>query len=226
MVEYGQLPWTWEVNANASDLLGFPVASDFSVERMEAQIQGRVETSIAKLQQRHLSLAGRVTAANCLILGTIWYLITLWAGDLGFLAKLQKAVDAYVWPGKSRVNSKATTQEKHQGGLGLILITEQYNAIAGNIMLWVLGPERHPLRLILASHLRDLSRRQGGYPDYLWVVIKGGSKQSRGCTVWQNICLAWHSLKPMLEPTQPQGVGQPPTLDPTPQPYPTGKSKM
>lgn len=118
------LPWTWEVNANATNLLGFPTASTFAVDQMEVQIQTRMANSIGKLQQRHLSLAGRVVAANSLIMGSIWYIITLWAGDLAFLSKLQKMVEAFVWAGRSRVNSNATTQSKSNGGLGLILIIE------------------------------------------------------------------------------------------------------
>lgn len=59
---------------------------------MEEQLQGKITAGIGKLQQRQLSLAGRVMAANSLILGTIWYLVTLWAGDLQFLTKLQKMV--------------------------------------------------------------------------------------------------------------------------------------
>lgn len=174
------LPWTWEIDANATKLLGFPTASSFSSTQLEEQIQTKMSTSITKLQARHLSLAERIIAANCLILGSIWYILTLWAGDLAFLMKLQKRIEAFVWAGKARVNRKTTTQCKGRGGLGLMLICEQYQALAGNLMVWALGPGDHPLRIILSAHLHELSRRQWGYPDYSWVVSKGGGKQSRG----------------------------------------------
>lgn len=90
------LPWTWEEDANATKLLGFPIACSFSTIQMERQIQSKMSTSIAKLQQRHLSLAGQVVAANSLILGLILYILTLWAGELDFLAKLQKILEAFV----------------------------------------------------------------------------------------------------------------------------------
>lgn len=177
-MDYWLFPWAWEENSNATNLLGFPVASDFSTSLMETQIHGKLQSSIAKLQRRQLTLAGRVVAANCLILGTIWYLVTLWAWDLSFLSGLQKIVEAFVWSGRSRENRNTATQSKAQGGLGVILIIEQYNAIAGNLMLWVRGTEGHPLRTILCSYLRDLSQRQGGFPDFSWVTSKGGSKRA------------------------------------------------
>lgn len=126
---------------------------------MEHQIQTKMSSSIAKLQLPHLSLAGRIIAANSLILGSIWYILTLWAGDLGFLTKLQKCIEAFVWAGKARVNRNTSTQCKANGGLGLMLISEQYKALAGNLVVWALGPGEHPLRLILSAHLRELSRK-------------------------------------------------------------------
>lgn len=172
---YWLFPWTWEEDSNATKTLGFHTASSIPRPLMEAQIQGKVETSIGKLNKRKLSLAGRITAANSLILGTVWYIVTLWAGDLSFLSKLQTKIEIFVWAGRSRVNRNSTTQSKVHGGLGLILIIEQYRAIAGNLMLWVLGPEAHPLKTILCSHLRELqSRNIWGIPDFTWVVTKGG----------------------------------------------------
>lgn len=134
-MDYCLYPWKWEENATASKSLGFPLASDFSTTLMEIQNQTTIDSRIKKLSKRQLSLAGRVTAANALIMGSIWYIITLWAGDLAFLSKRQRKVEHFVWAGKSRVNRNASTQSKSQGGLGLILIIEQYRAIAGNIMI-------------------------------------------------------------------------------------------
>lgn len=200
------LPWTWEVDTTATKLLGFPTASDISAAQLENQVQLRMSTSIAKLQQRQLSLAGRVVAANSLILGSIWYLLTLWAGDLSFLAKLQRTLESFVWVGRARVNRNTMTQSRAKGGLGLMLIIEQYRALAGNLMIWALGPGSHPLRRILRSHLTELSRSSWGYPDFTWVVTMGGSKRSCGSSVWQNICIAWSSLKHLLVRIPPRNL--------------------
>lgn len=50
------------------------------------------------------------------------------------------------------------------------------------------------------------SQHQGGFSDSSWVIAKGGSKRCRGSPVWQNICVAWHGLKPMLEPSPPNNL--------------------
>lgn len=83
--EFGLLPWKWEDSTNASPCLGFPVAAEFLVVLMESQMLATIEARLAKMRGRHLSIAARVTVANGLILSSIWYLVTLWAGELSFL---------------------------------------------------------------------------------------------------------------------------------------------
>lgn len=198
------LPWAWEEDATATNLLGIPTASGFSVARMEQQILERVEKAIAKLQNRQLSLSGRIMAANSLILSTIWYTVTVWAGELAFLSKIQRLIEIYVWNGRSRVNRKTSTRCKITGGLGLIMVIEQYRAIAGNLMIWTLGQETHPLRFILCAHLQERSRQKWGFDDFSWLIAPGGNKHPRGSAVLHNICQAWASLKPFLHNTAPR----------------------
>lgn len=95
-------------------------------------------------------------------MSTLWYLLTLWAGDLAFLKTIQKQIDQFVWNGKPRVDTRSVTQSKAKGGLGLISVQEQYTAIVGNLMLWIMGPGGHPLQAILRSHIHALSRKKWG----------------------------------------------------------------
>lgn len=149
-------------------------------------------------------LHGRVLVANSLVLSIVWYILTMWAGNEEFFAKLPRLVEAYVWAGRSRVSRDTISQSKSKGGL--ILIIELYTAIAGNIMLWALGSDGHPLRLILCSHLRELLQHKWGYQDFTWVTSKGGSYKSQSSPVWRNICHAWHKLKPHLTPSTPRNL--------------------
>lgn len=153
LAEFWLLPWTWEENSNASPLLGFPVAAEFSIELMESHIVDKLEARIDKIKNQHLSLAARVTVANGLILSMLWYMLTLWADSITFLSKTQKRIKSFVWAGRPRVDRSTITQSRAKGGLGLLLIVEQYHALAGNLMVWTLGPRDHPLRQILCSHL-------------------------------------------------------------------------
>lgn len=167
------LPWSWEEDSNAMRLLGIPIASNFSSSQLQDHIHTKISTRLNQMKLRHLSLAGRVTVADGLFMSTIWYFITLWAGDLGFFTKLQSLIETFVWSGTSRVSRNSVTQSKAKGGLGLLLIGEQFRSSAGNLMIWVLGKEPHPLRNILSSHIRVLSCRHWGYPDFTWIVSKG-----------------------------------------------------
>lgn len=164
----------------------------------------RVDSGIEKVRGKHLALAARITVANGLILSTIWYMITLWAGEMAFLHKIQKKIEAFVWAGRPRVDRNTISQGRARGGLGLLSVIEQYRAMSGNLMTWILGPEPHPLRVILTSHIRELSKRKWGVPGLSWVVTKGGSSESFGSPPWQNICRAWGALKPLLRKLEPR----------------------
>lgn len=136
--------------------------------------------------------------ANGLILSAIWYFIALWAGDFGFFNQIQHLIEAFVWDGRSRVARNTVTQPKAKGGLGIILIVEQYRSMVGNLMLWVLRQDPHPLRNILSSHLCELSMRRWGFLDYTWVVTKGGKGISMGSGAWKNCCAAWAYIKSFI----------------------------
>lgn len=126
------------------------------------------------------------------------------AGDLAFLQKIQKQIDQFVWNGKPRVDRQTVTQSKAKGGLGLLSVQEQYRAIVGNLMLWIMGPGSHPLQIILRSHIGALSEKKWGIPDLAWLVTRGNCREVRGSAPWRNICQAWVSLKPLLPALPPQ----------------------
>lgn len=178
------LPWAWEVEIQATPLLGYPIASQFSSLKMEEMVQSKITMSITKHR----------------------YLLTLWAGELTFLAKIQKQLDSFVWAGKSRVNKATVTQGKAGGGIGLLSVEDQYRSIAGNLMIWILGPDKHLLRKILCTHIQELSVHKWGFTDLTWMVTPGGGTVSGGSAPWQNICCAWAKLKPLLAPSRPHNV--------------------
>lgn len=129
--------------------------------------------------------------------------ITRWAGDLAFLTKIQRQIDVFVWAGKSRVDRNTITKSKAKGGMGLLSVMDQFRSIAGNLMIWLLSPGKHPLREILCAHIGELLRCKWGYADLTWLVTKGGSTDSGGSAPWHNICRAWAKLKPLLSARQP-----------------------
>lgn len=82
-------PWIWENDEDASPLLGAPEgapsAQMIAVEQLEALLLAKLESRLSKLRLRHMALAARIMVANTILLGCIWYLLTIWAGKKAFL---------------------------------------------------------------------------------------------------------------------------------------------
>lgn len=173
-------PWRWETNLAASKTLGIPVAQSLSVELIEEEVVSKLDNRITKLKARHLTLAARVVTANSLLLGSIWYMLTVWAGEKGFLRMLQKKLDDFVWAGRARVRRSATALPKAEGGLNLLDVESQLRALAGKFMIWLLGDGPHILRSILSSHIMKASWKRWGLRDLSWLVSKCGSISIEG----------------------------------------------
>lgn len=161
---------------------------------------------LTKLRARQMALAARILVANTLLLGCIWYLITIWAGKLSFLTKIQQIIDKFVWSGRSRVARATVALPKAEGGLGLLGVEAQYNALISNLMVWVLMEGDHPLRLILRSHIHHASARRWGTEDLTWAVSTCGTMKLEGSATWLNICKGWATLKKRLLPNKPMNL--------------------
>lgn len=197
------LPWSWEDDENASPLLGAPTAQTIAVEPLETSVLSKLENTLEKLRTRKLALAARITVANSLLLGCIWYLIVVWAGARTFLTKLQRLIDAFVWAGRPRVDRYTIALPKAAGGLGLLGVEAQYNALTSNTMLWLLMEGDHPLQQILRGHVHQASARRWGILDLTWMFSPCGTMKMGGSGPWQNICKGWAALKKRLSPRRP-----------------------
>lgn len=204
--QFWLLPWQWEENSNATKYLGYPLASSFSQNLMCTQLQDKIAAKLEKVKKRHLTLAGRVLVANSLILSSLWYFVAIWAGNFGFFNQMQRMIESFFWAGRNRVARNTITQPVGKEGLGLLLIAEQYRAMVGNLLIWILGSEFHPLRCILGSHIRDLSVRKWGIANYTWVVAAGGRGASLGSVAWKNFCKAWAFLKSFMRCREPRNI--------------------
>lgn len=71
-------------------------------------------------------------------MGSLWFLLMMWAGAESFLKNLQKMVDNFVWAGRSRVNKAILTLPTTEGGLALPSIINQYSALSGTLLI-ILG---------------------------------------------------------------------------------------
>lgn len=199
-------PWKWEHDAIATLLLGAPAAQTIVVQSIEHRLVTKMESKIVTLNARKLSLAARIIVANSLLLGCIWYLITVWAGERAFLGRLQRIVDKFVWAGRSRVDRATVARPRAAGGLGLLGVEAQFHALSSRTMLWILGEGNHPLQVILRSHIHDASVRRWGTADMTWTVSSCGTMRMKGSAPWRNICRGWTKLRGHLKPSRPANI--------------------
>lgn len=202
-IALGPVPWKWENDNEASKLLGIPTAQTLSVPRIEATIITKLEGRIAKVDERHMTLAARIVIANSLLLGCIWFMLTVWAGKPEFLKRIQRTVERFVWKGRSRIRGSITALPKADGGLNIIGVEAQYKALTGKFMLWILMSGPHPLRSILRAHIEGVSWRRWGTRDLSWIVSRCGKVRMAGSAPWQAICKGWDGMKRWLNPSKP-----------------------
>lgn len=114
------LPWTWDEEGKASPILGVPAGETVNVEQVEMLLLEKVESRVVKLKARQLALAARITLANSLILGCLWYLLMMWAGKWCFLKKLQNIIDGFVWARRSCVTQGRWPFQNQKADWGLL----------------------------------------------------------------------------------------------------------
>jgi hypothetical protein len=56
--------WSWETDANASKLLGFPVAQSISKAQMTTMLMSKLEENLEKSRRNPASLMACITIAN------------------------------------------------------------------------------------------------------------------------------------------------------------------
>lgn len=93
-----------------------------------------------------------------------------------------------------------------EGGLGLLGVEAQYNALSSSLLIWILAAGDHPLKLILCSHIYMASARRWGAEDLTWIVTSCGTMKMGGSAPWRNLCSSWATLKKRLAPKRPVSV--------------------
>lgn len=86
--QFLDLGWHWESDFDVSKLLGIPIAQHISESQMVALVEAKLDGGLAKVRKHPTSLIARMTISNHLIMSTLWYMLTIWAGEVATLDKL------------------------------------------------------------------------------------------------------------------------------------------
>jgi len=108
--------------------LGYQIIYTIHQRRfLEEQLLSNLKTVVGIYSQRQLSLRGRATVMNTLILTKNWYLLRIFNPTLTFLKKVRQLMYQYVWQNKrSLVAFDQLCLPIAKGGLGLIHPEKQH----------------------------------------------------------------------------------------------------
>lgn len=123
----------------------------------------------------------RVLTINHLLMGSLWYLLTLWCGSDRDLHVHKMALIDFLWAGQDssarhRINFRTLALNKKEGGVGLISFEQQVVALSARFIFFALYAGQHPLQLLLQSRIRLLSMHKWG-----WMITPGRSINAGRC---------------------------------------------
>ncbi|KAL3684303.1 hypothetical protein R1sor_002325 [Riccia sorocarpa] len=155
-----ELDWAWKGAGEATKLLGFSFEEGIKPEEMLSKCKRKINEVCSNAMYGSLSIYGRITVANAVLLGVFWYLIPLWAGEIEELQKMEKQIVSFVWSGASletrnRAATKIIVQKTKVGGLGLISLSKQHMAFTARTIRWAYQPGEHPIQKMIRRHIEE-----------------------------------------------------------------------
>ncbi|KAL3691969.1 hypothetical protein R1sor_005620 [Riccia sorocarpa] len=163
-----KLQWKWTLDHKEHRMLGFLFTEALDQQATFNRCLQKIDKVLLEKRFTSQSIQGRITIANHIIYGFIWFLLPLWAGDRNQLDSIDKKIVKFVWGGanttpRQRINSKVLTLPKAMGGLGLLAAQQQVSAFAATTVTWAFTPGMpHPLKLLIRAAFNHLAQQKWG----------------------------------------------------------------
>lgn len=120
-LEQLHIQWHDHNSADALIYLGFPIPFNHNQEQgFWDKMLKKIQSTIAIHSSRSLSVLGRATIVNSLILSRLWHLSWVVKPPPDFLRKVKSAVSSFVCSFKPRPSWEVITTPRDKGGLGVI----------------------------------------------------------------------------------------------------------
>ncbi|KAL3692853.1 hypothetical protein R1sor_006504 [Riccia sorocarpa] len=135
------LDWKWTQEGEEHRMLGFIFTQALDQEAIFHKCLGKIDNVLNEKKLSSKSLQGRITIANHIIYGYIWFLLPLWAGNDKQLEAIDKKIVRFVWGGantspRQRIAHKVLQLPKSTSGLGLLAAKHQASAFAAATITW------------------------------------------------------------------------------------------
>lgn len=187
--ELDYLEWKWEEPQQHSKLLRFPFGVGISAEQVLEQIITKFEARPAGMKLHQLSFMARVTYINHLVMGSMWFLLSLWPGNDQALHRIIRVIMKALWEGKmERVDYDTLIKSKADEGVALLDFQAQVCSLAGKLVIWSLWEGAHPLKLVLQEEFHKLSNLQWGTKDFAWDFHECHTLPADVSPVLRNVC--------------------------------------
>jgi hypothetical protein len=152
------LRWQWAAPCSISKLLGTVFGVDLDTGNIDEFLMQKIRKKLCYWTTTHLSLSGRVTIINQVLLATLWYFITIWQGSKRVLGKITSLIRNFLWSNKEhktriRVNWGDCYVKRKNRGLGIIDPTDALKALLNKWIISTYLPSESNLQLLLRHKL-------------------------------------------------------------------------
>ncbi|KAK4519880.1 uncharacterized protein ATC70_010124 [Mucor velutinosus] len=157
----------------------------------EEMLLNTVKTQCAIYSQRQLSIMGRVTVVNSLILSKMWYSLRMLRPTKRFLVNIKSCVYQFVWKKKwPLIRKDLISLPKSRGGLAVLNPSLQQFTLQKRWLNYLVEPQKYPSFLLpfLLSHLSLLPASS----DFLYMAFLDGD--CRKSPLLHKDLSIWHSI--------------------------------
>ncbi|KAL3692891.1 hypothetical protein R1sor_006542 [Riccia sorocarpa] len=177
-----QLGWKWTLDHEEHKMLGFIFTDAMDQEAIFQKCIDRIEKVLNNKKLTSQSLQGRVTIANHIIYGFIWFILPLWVGKMSHLQLIDKKVVRFVWEGGRGANMTPRQCITHKV-LSFLNHREDWDSSQQNnrrhpslpaTVTWAFTPGLpHPLKQIICAAFAYDAERKCGAPIEAAVLHTG-----------------------------------------------------
>jgi hypothetical protein len=163
-----------------------------------------------------LSLAGRILVANQVLLASMWYLAACWNPNLRMTTQIRGVRRNFISTGKdapacAKVKWETLILPAAQGGLGIIDLKAQSEALLAKLMIQGLSLGGEPWKEIIRSKVDQIKlpvHSMGpDISDVNWIFAAPKLKRIQ-CSMWKSIIGAWMKVRPGLTKAIPTSTAE------------------
>jgi hypothetical protein len=148
---------TWE-RVNLGVQVGFHFPPEANFDKMMLAFKSK----LINWSHNQLSLAGRILVANQVLLASMWYLAACWNPNPRMCAEVRGVVRNFIWGGKdspvrTKVKWDTLTLPTAQGGLGIIDLKIESEALLAKLLIRGLAPGGEPWKKLIRHNFNTHS---------------------------------------------------------------------